>query len=138
MSGTSVLGIVEFLNSSAVMRLNIAKLAQDSPARWTLPRLGVRSAHKIAQPIDSAATSAFENGWKRHEAHHCRSTNDVAASIVLLPRVRKAAPKSVIWPLKEEVRDGVEYGVLVYVVFLEFNSSDLAKPVLVVFKHSSW
>jgi hypothetical protein len=92
---------------------------------------------EVAQAIDSTTPSALEYGRKWFESNHRRSADRVKASIVLQPWVRETATKVVIRPLKEKIRHGIEHRVLVNRPFLEFNSADLAKSILVVFEHGT-
>lgn len=113
MSRTSVLRIVEFLYPSAVVRLHVSKLAQDAAARGALARLGVWPPREVAQPVDSAASSAFKHGRERLESDHGWSPDYVEPSIVLLARIGESAAKRVVRPLKEKIRNGIEDSILI-------------------------
>jgi hypothetical protein len=119
------------------MRLNIAKLPQDAATRWALSGLQVWPAREITQAIDSPAAPTFKKCWKRFKSDQRRSTGDVEASVVRLAWVSKPAAEGVIGPLKKEVRDGVKHRVLVDLLLLNLNATDLAEPVLVVFEHGT-
>jgi len=138
MPGTGVLRVIQFFNSSTVVRLNITKLPENPPTGWTLAGLGVLAAREIPQPVDAPATSAFEYRRERLESDQCGSANRVKTSVVRLAWIGKTATECVIRPLKEQIGDGVEYRVLIDRLFLEFNAADLAEPVLVVLKDRAW
>jgi hypothetical protein len=55
----------------------------------------------------------------------------------LLPGVGEPRTKSIVGPLEEKVRERVENCVLIDWFFLQFDTTDLAKAILVVLKNSA-
>jgi len=125
---------VKLFYATAIVRLHIAQLAENATARRALARLRIGATGKVAQPIDVAAPSAFKYRGERLKSDQRRIPDHVLASIVLLTRVGKSAPKRVVRPLKQQVRNRVEYGIMVNRLLLYLNPADLAKAVLVMLK----
>jgi hypothetical protein len=96
-----ILRIVELLDSSAVVGLNVAELAKNTRAYWALPRLDSRPAHEIAETIYPPTPSAFQKSWERLEANGGRCTDHIKATVVLLPWVGESGAKSIIRPLEQ-------------------------------------
>jgi hypothetical protein len=137
MTGARVLRVIEFLDASAIVCLYISKLPEDSVTGWTLPRLGVWPPDEITETVYSATPTAFEQCRERLEANCCWCSDGVKATVTGLPRIGKPGPKCIVWPLVEEVRNGVEDGILVNRLLLEFDAGDSTETVLVVLEHCS-
>jgi hypothetical protein len=99
--------------------------------------LGIRPTHQVAEAVDPSASPTFEKSWKRFKAHGGRRTSCIKATVILLPGIGESSPKSVIGPLEEQVRNGIEHRILVDQLLLNLDAADHAKAVLVVLENST-
>ena len=137
MSVTGVLWIVEFRHPSAIVGLYVTKLSQDSATFGTLTRLRACSAGQVSQPVHAAASPTLQKRGKWLKADCRRGPNDIQTPIVLLAGIGEPRTKSIIGPLEEQVGERVENRVLIDRFFLQFDSADPAKAILIVLKNSA-
>jgi hypothetical protein len=132
-----VLRIVEFCHSSAIVGLHVTELSQDSATFGALARLGSYSAGQVPQPVHAAASPTLQKRGKRLKADRRRGPNDIQTPIVLLAGIGEPRTKSIIGPLEEQVGERVENCVLIDRFFLQFDTADPAKAILIVLKNST-
>jgi hypothetical protein len=128
---------MQFFDSSAIVRLDVTKLAEEPVAGRAVSWLGIRATNQIPQTIYAATSPAFEQCGKGFKSNARRGTNYIEPPIVFPPWIRKPSTKSCVCPLEKQICDCTEERIPIHLLFLYFNAVDLTEPILIVLKNGT-